>query len=279
MPSNRSKVGCLFAAALLASGPAAAQDAYDRVNQGNDFYRDGDYAAAAVEYRAAAESLPQSAEVHFNLANSLLKAFKYIAAEEHYSHALRFTRDRLLEARIRFNMGNLKYQQANNAMRTFRDARPSVKAAVGYFRDSLAIDPDQPDARFNLELAHFMVRQLRQQEAQNTGRGDSKEKDTARNTGENVQQGKAQSRSRDDDTENQDDDRKGKGQEAQQASQEQASMENASQIDQANSPQEMSPDTADEMVKLMQQRAKASKEQRRQWRRARMHDSAIEKYW
>ena len=264
--------------ALALSWPAAAQDAYDYVDQGNALYRDGVYAAAAEKYRRAAEALPESAEIHFNLANSLLKAFQYVDAEEHYSQALRMTRDPWLESRIKFNLGILKYEQARNAMQTFRDARPMVDAALTYYRNSLAIDPDHPDARFNLELAHYMLRQLRKQKAQETERGESKEQDTSRTKAQSFQRGAPQNRTRDEGSE-QDDNQKAQGQEAQQAPQQQVATQNTSQTDQAASPQEMSPDVAEEMVTLMQQRARAAKEQRRQWRRARMRDGGIEKYW
>ena len=75
----------------------------------------GRYAEAAQQYSAAAESLPEAAEIHFNQGNALYKQQEYAKALEQYLQALP-TADRALEGKLKYNLGTTKHQQALQAM-------------------------------------------------------------------------------------------------------------------------------------------------------------------
>ena len=129
------------------------------VQQGNALYQAGQYEAAEQQYRAAAQALPEAAALQFNLGNAFYKQQDYGNAQEHYLRAGQ-TDNRLLASRVKYNLGNVKYQQALAALRTFDDAVTPLRLAITYYRESLEADPPYQEARYNLELAYLLLRQL-----------------------------------------------------------------------------------------------------------------------
>jgi tetratricopeptide (TPR) repeat protein len=154
-----------FLAALLLSAPGQAASPYQAVQQGNALYQSGKYAEAAAQYSSAGQTLPDAAEIHFNQGNAAYKQQDYHKAREHYTQALQ-TADRTLEGRVKYNLGNVEYQQALQNLQQPQAAMPHVRSAMTYYRDSLDVDPQQQDARYNLELSHLLLHKLQQEQAQ-----------------------------------------------------------------------------------------------------------------
>ena len=156
---------CSILLALFVPVPASAVSPDDAVRQGNALYEAGSFGAAARQYDAAAQVLPDAAAVHFNLGNALFKQRRFDDAVEHYARALTTAAPGPagLEGRLKYNLGNVAYQRALQALPDAQQALPHLQAAMTYYRDSLEVDPQQRDARYNLELAHTLLRQLRRQ--------------------------------------------------------------------------------------------------------------------
>ena len=148
--------------ALFVPVPASAGSPDDVVRQGNALYDAGNFDAAAQQYHAAAQVLPDAAAVHFNLGNVLFKQRRFDAAVEHYARALTTAVPGPvgLEGRLKYNLGNVAYQRALRALPVAQQAIPHLQSAMAHYRDSLEVDPQQRDARYNLELAHTLLRQL-----------------------------------------------------------------------------------------------------------------------
>ena len=153
---------------LFVAGPAGAMSPKEAVRQGNVLYDAGNFDAAAQQYDAAAQTLPDAAVAHFNLGNALFKQQRFDTAVEHYARALTTAAPGPagLEGRLKYNLGNVAYQRALQALPDAQQALPHLQSAVTYYRDSLEVDPQQRDARYNLELAHTLLRQLQQQQPQ-----------------------------------------------------------------------------------------------------------------
>ena len=148
--------------ALLPPAPGQAASPYQAVQQGNALYQSGKYAEAAAQYSSASQTLPDVAEIHFNQGNAAYKQQDYRTAREHYTQALQ-TADRTLEGRVKYNLGNVEYQQALQNLQQPQAAMPHLRSAMTYYRDSLDVDPQQQDARYNLELSHLLLRKLQQE--------------------------------------------------------------------------------------------------------------------
>ena len=156
---------CSILLVLIVAAPAGAVSPGEAVRQGNTLYDAGDFDAAVQQYDAAAQALPDAAAVHFNLGNALFKQQRFDGAVAHYARALMTTAPGPagLEGRLKYNLGNVAYQRALQALPDAQRALPHLQSAMTYYRDSLEVDPQQGDARYNLELAHALLRQLQQQ--------------------------------------------------------------------------------------------------------------------
>lgn len=150
---------------LFVAAPADAVPPDEAVRQGNAMYEAGNFDAAAQQYDTAAQALPDAAAVHFNLGNALFKQQRLDDAVEHYARALTTAAPGPagLEGRLKYNLGNVAYQRALRALPDAQQALPHLQSAMTYYRDSLEVDPQQGNARYNLELAHTLLRQLQQQ--------------------------------------------------------------------------------------------------------------------
>ncbi len=126
----------VLAAWLMACGPSSAE-----VNRfGHESYMAGDYTAALDAYQSVQEGSPDSAEPHYNLGNVLYRMGEFENARGVYDESLRFAK---LEVRASgfFNRGNASFQTEQYA------------DAVEAYKEALRMDPDDRDAKHNLELA------------------------------------------------------------------------------------------------------------------------------
>ena len=156
---------CSILLVLIVAAPADAVSPGEAVRQGNTLYDAGDFDAAVQQYDAAAQALPDAAAVHFNLGNALFKQQRFNAAVEHYARALMTAAPGPagLEGQLKYNLGNVAYQRALRALPDAQQALPHLQSAMTYYRDSLEVGPQQENARYNLELAHTLLRQLQHQ--------------------------------------------------------------------------------------------------------------------
>ncbi len=148
LPRRQAVAGLLVLLPIL-----GADQAQRAVHQGNALYQAGQYQAALEHYRDAAGILPDSPAIRFDQGSALFKNRAQEQALDQYLAALT-TADPKLASRASYNIGVIKYRQALAAAHDAENALPLTHAAIRYFRDSLALDPAQDDARYNLELAY-----------------------------------------------------------------------------------------------------------------------------
>ena len=135
----------LVVAAVLMLMPfhGLAESPYKAVERGNDLYEAGEWDAAGQHYATASETLPEAAEIFYNQGNVLYKQRKFLQALAHYTNALQ-TVEGVLESRVKYNLGNVEYRRALIAMSSAQDCPCCCcVSAITYYRDSLAIDPQQ----------------------------------------------------------------------------------------------------------------------------------------
>ncbi len=161
-------VACVFA-------PASAQeeDARALVSRANAAFAGENYQAALDAYREAEVTHPESPELAYNQGVAQFKLGDYDAAKDAFSRALR-TRDLALEAKIKFNLGDVAYASALEKMSNPQEAIDLLKAAMGRYRDAIALDPEDEDARTNIEMSQLLIKDLldklkKEQEEQQQG--------------------------------------------------------------------------------------------------------------
>jgi tetratricopeptide (TPR) repeat protein len=124
-----------------------------RTAAGREEYEQGNHPKAVASFEAASTVRPADYRMKFNLADGLYKTGKYDEAATIF-RALGAA-DSPLAAAARYNLGNSLYQRQDYA------------GAVRAYRDALTLQPDDQDARHNLELAlRALEEQQRQQQEQ-----------------------------------------------------------------------------------------------------------------
>ncbi len=142
----------LMTVALVA--PAAyAENAAAAVRSGNSLYRDGKYEEALKKYEAAQVESPADERVMFNLGNAQYKLGRH---EEALSEHLRSAqaRDTEMGAQSRYNAGNALYRNGR------------LEEAVDQYLRSLEIDPEDEDAKYNLEFVRREIRRRMNEQEQ-----------------------------------------------------------------------------------------------------------------
>ena len=129
-------VAAVVAGCMLACGPTPAQVN----NSGHEAYLNGDYASALESYQSAQGRAPESGEPHYNSGNALYRTEEYEEALQSYDESLRYAGGEL-RSRGFFNRGNTAFQQEQ------------YPEAVEAYEEVLRMNPDDADAKHNLELA------------------------------------------------------------------------------------------------------------------------------
>ena len=129
-------IAVVVAVCLLACGPTPAEVN----NSGHEPYLGGDHASALESYQDAQVRAPESGEPHYNSGNALYRTEEYEEALQSYDESLRHAKGDLRSHGF-FNRGNTAFQQEQ------------YPEAVEAYKEVLRMNPDDQDAKHNLELA------------------------------------------------------------------------------------------------------------------------------
>ena len=146
----------LFTIFLLSVASVSAQKAErDYIRKGNRLFNDSVFVDAEVNYRKALEVNPKSTVSMYNLGNTLSQQQKFQDAMEQYVAAGKIEKDKMKLAHIYHNMGVL-----------FQAGKDYAKAVEAY-KMSLRNNPADDETRYNLALAHKMLKDQQQNQDQN----------------------------------------------------------------------------------------------------------------
>ena len=123
------------------------------VRQGMRAFDTGEFEEALQHFHQAQLDRPDDQELEFNIGDTYYRMEDYESAEQSFGRVLSMDAEDDLALRAYYNLGNTLYYQGR------------LSEAVGAYESALEIDPDDEDARHNLE---FVKRELerRQQEAE-----------------------------------------------------------------------------------------------------------------
>ena len=184
----------LLALCLLACGTTPAQVN----NSGHDPYRNRDFAAALDTYRSAQVRTPESGAPYYNAGNVLYRMEEFGESLQEYDESLRYAEGEL-RARGFFNRGNAEF-------RTLQYAQ-----AIEAYKEVLRINPDDLDAKHNLELALLQLPPQGQDDQQEDQQEEEQEQDEEQQEEEEEEEQDQQDE--DQDEEQQDDQQQGGEQE------------------------------------------------------------------
>jgi tetratricopeptide (TPR) repeat protein len=156
----------------MACSPSA-----EKLNQiGNEAYLEESYDEAQIAYQSASDEDPQLAEPYYNLANVLYRKGGFDQAIEQIEQALSLTSDQALAQNGLYNLGNSTYNLQDWA------------TAIEAYKQALLINPDDQEAKYNLELALLQQEQQQEQENQSEESQDQEESQGQQGQGEQQEQ-------------------------------------------------------------------------------------------
>jgi len=166
--------GMMIAAAAALIGGGVLADA-ERA------YRRGDFQGAARAYGRALAEGDSSAVVRYNLGTALLRLGRHDEARPHLEAAARARATEDTRFRGAYNAGGADLQPVAGGRVPSAQRRERLVRAINHYRRALLLNPDDADAKWNLELAN---RLLRQQDG--GGGGDDEKNDGPSGGGQNA---------------------------------------------------------------------------------------------
>ena len=164
---------------------AACSPSAEKLNkEGNSAYAKQAYEEALSAYQFAQIESPELAEPYYNAANSLYRQGMYAEALEQLSQALSYAKEETLAENSFYNLGNSSFstQEWENAIEAYKEA--------------LLLNPDDLDAKYNLELALQQQEQQEEQEQdQEQNQDQEQSQDSEDGENENKYQDQDQSQS------------------------------------------------------------------------------------
>jgi len=154
---------------LLLLPSLSAQEEREYIRKGNRLYKKSEFAGSEGMYRRAQEQERSTEDAGFNLGNALYKQGRYgEAADEFVRSAVAGESDTVRQAESLYNLGNslIKEQKYEEGIRAYIN--------------SLMLDPDNMEAKYNLAWAQDQLQQQQQQEPnkdQNQEQQHSEKKD------------------------------------------------------------------------------------------------------
>lgn len=141
-------------AALLLALPVAAQLGEDAVSKGNTFYRQGQFDLAERQYKLALQDDAADVIARYNLGNALQQQKKYKEAADVLKTLTEQASDRNIKSAAFYNKGVVHTKE--------KDLQRSIDA----YKAALRLDPDDRQARENLQLALREQKQQQQKQQQ-----------------------------------------------------------------------------------------------------------------
>jgi tetratricopeptide (TPR) repeat protein len=154
----------LIWAVLIIATSALAQKENKYIRSGNSNYEEESYKDAEVDYMKALEKNPESLKGQYNLGGALYKQENYEDASKLYNNLTTIENDKIDNANSYYNLGNtlLKAQKYPESIESYKNA--------------LRLDPNDMDAKYNMEYAKKMLKDQQQQEQ---NQDQDKDQDTA----------------------------------------------------------------------------------------------------
>lgn len=195
----------------------------------NRAFENGDYEQAVELYQQAIEDDPNNAKLHFNLGNALFKLGQSDDADRAFEQYRNLTDSPVEESYADYNKG-----------RMLTDAE-EYDEAIEHFREALKKNPSDSDARYNYELALKKQQEQEQQEEEQQDDSD-----------QNDEQDEDQDQQDDQQNEDQEQDQDQNEDQNQNQDQQDQDEENSEQ-EQQQSPVEMSPEEAENILDALKQ--------------------------
>jgi Ca-activated chloride channel family protein len=253
----------------LFSGKTDAASLYDTVQRGNKLYQDGKFDEALKTYVDGQIEHADDTSLKYNIASSHYKTKNYEEAMKGYLDVAATAKDVKLQEKALYGGGNALFRQGK------------LEEAIEYYKKALEIDPNDQDAKHNLEFAREELKRRineaketeKKQQEQKQNQEQSQQKEQQNNQGQqqdqNKQQEEKQSQQQQHEKEQKQKEQKGASQQEQKEQQAQAGEQKPEEQQpaqgQSGSSENKQGEKSEESQALAQKARPMSKEEADQW--------------
>jgi Ca-activated chloride channel family protein len=147
--------------ALLMYDNAFADSTAKFIDKGNREWLSGNYDDAIKSYDEAGVNDPESPYIYFNKGAALYKKGDFQGSTEAFEKAALKSKDTLMEAKSRFNLGNCTFSEAERQMDSdLKKAMELCQKSVKHYQDALKLDPSLKKAAENIEIVRLMMKNI-----------------------------------------------------------------------------------------------------------------------
>ena len=161
-PAAVAAIVCLLLLPLIAT--ASPSSAYKQYNQGK-------FDESLKEYERLAEQNTNDYRLEYNAGTAAYRAKELKSAVDHFTQALsspEITSDLKAQQQSFYNLGNTLYE-LGVPMSEANKQKETWKNAIESYEHALALNPQDPDAKNNMEFVKRKLEQLKQQQQQQQG--------------------------------------------------------------------------------------------------------------
>ncbi|MBN1651555.1 MAG: tetratricopeptide repeat protein [Bacteroidales bacterium] len=178
---------------------AHAQSDKNLVRQGNKLYQKDNFTDAELNYRKALDKNPNSLSGTFNLADAMYEQENFEKSAEIFA--------KIGQADLAKDKKSMAYYNLGNSFLKAKQYEQSIEA----FKMALRNNPDDENARYNLEYARKMLKQ-KQDQQKNQDKNKDKDKQDKKDQDQNKDQNKDQDQKKDQDQQKDQQDKKDQNQ-------------------------------------------------------------------
>lgn len=134
----------------------------DLNEKGNKLYHNGKYTEALDKYKKAQVKDPKNMLIDYNIGCGQYKTSTYQDAVQAFTRIVSSLEDKNLKQKAIYNMGNVLFKSGN------------LENSIEMYKQALRMNPDDMDAKINLELAQ---KKLEEQQKQNQDKNQQNKQD------------------------------------------------------------------------------------------------------
>lgn len=174
-----------------------ADAVYTKNRKANRLYSNGKFQEAFKLYDEAATESPDNRKLKMNKGSALYKLNDFENAEKSYQSALAIE-DKKAKADLYYNIGNTYFKQGEAAAQSDpSQVQEKLKKARDSYINCLDINPDDRDAKWNLEIVQHILKQLENQQNKQNQKDQKDNKDQQDKNDQQNQQNKQQKNQQD----------------------------------------------------------------------------------
>ncbi len=153
-----------------------AQTTRSLINKGVDFYKQGKYSDAEVNFKKGLDKEYDSYIGHFNLGDALYKEGRYNEALREYKNALSYAKTNEQKAKVFHNVGNALLKAKK------------IKESIGAYANALKLNPNDMQTKYNLSYALKLLKKQKNKQKQNKQNKNQKNKNQKKKQNKQKQQ-------------------------------------------------------------------------------------------